>query len=145
MLLLAFFGAGGLIGNIVIGMIVDRSFVFFSVLTPLAIAGAVAIAILMPGSFFAVAAAVLVWGFFFASWLIIVNTWVGHRMPDRLEAGGSLVVTGFQGSIMLAAGVGGLLVDLIGVEAVYVVGVVSLVIGAVLFGLSNRTRAETHS
>jgi hypothetical protein len=41
--------------------------------------------------------------------------------------------------------VGGLLVDLIGVEAVYVVGVVSLVIGAVLFGLSNRTRAETHS
>jgi predicted MFS family arabinose efflux permease len=103
-------------------------------------AATVAVAILVPGTFVAVAAAVLVWGFFFASWLIVVNTWVGHRMPDRLEAGGSLVVTGFQGAITLAAAIGGLVLDLIGVEAVYAIGVASLLIGAVLFGRSHRVR-----
>ncbi|MEL4383078.1 hypothetical protein, partial [Shewanella algae] len=82
----------------------------------------------------------VVWGFFFSSWLIIVNTWVGKRMPDRLEAGGSLVVTGFQLAITIAAGVGGLLVDTVGIETVDAIGIALLVVGAVLFGLSLRRR-----
>ncbi len=138
--LLALFGAGGLIGNLVIGFVVDRSFRLFAVVGPLAIALAVAGILLMPGSVVGVGAAVFVWGFFFASWLIVVNTWVGHRMPDRLEAGGSLVVVGFQGAIMLAAGAGGVLVDALGVELNYLAGVLLLVLGAVLFGASNRVR-----
>ncbi|MGV8881986.1 MAG: MFS transporter [Rhodoglobus sp.] len=140
-LLLALFGAGGLVGNIVIGVVVDRTFRFFAVFTPIVIAVSVAAMILLAGSVWAVAVVATVWGFFFASWLIVVNTWVGHRMPDRLEAGGSLVVVGFQGAIMIAAGVGGLLVDNLSVELVYALGSVSLIIGAVLFGASNRVRA----
>ena len=140
-LLLALFGAGGLIGNIVIGVVVDRTFRFFAVFTPIVIAVSVAAMILLAGSVWAVAVVATVWGFFFASWLIVVNTWVGHRMPDRLEAGGSLVVVGFQGAIMIAAGVGGLLVDGLSVELVYALGSVSLIIGAALFGASNRIRA----
>ena len=139
-LLLALFGAGGLVGNLVIGLIVDRTFAVFAVVGPVSIAAAVFATILLPGSFAAIAVAVFVWGFFFASWLIVVNTWVGHRMPDRLEAGGSLVVVGFQGAIMLAAGVGGILVDALGVELNYVIGAALLVLGAVLFGASNRVR-----
>ena len=139
-MLLAVFGVGGLAGNLVIGLIIDRSFRFFAVLAPAVIAVTVAATIVLSASVVGVAVAVFVWGFFFASWLIVVNTWVGHRMPDRLEAGGSLVVVGFQGAIMLAAGLGGILVDSVGVEPAYAFGVVSLVIGAVLFGLSNRTR-----
>lgn len=139
-LLLAIFGVGGLAGNLIIGLIIDRSFRFFAVLAPAVIAVTVAATILLSGSVLSVAIAVFVWGFFFASWLIVVNTWVGHRMPDRLEAGGSLVVVGFQGAIMLAAGVGGILVDSVGVEPSYAFGAVSLIIGAVLFGLSNRAR-----
>ena len=83
----------------------------------------------------------IVWGFFFASWLIVVNTWIGHRMPDRLEAGGSLVVVGFQGAIAIAAALGGFLVDNVGVELVYVIGAGMLVVGAGLFGASNRARS----
>jgi len=139
-LLLALFGAGGLIGNLVIGLIVDRTFAVFAVVGPVSIAAAVFATILLPGSVAAIGVAVFVWGFFFASWLIVVNTWVGHRMPDRLEAGGSLVVVGFQGAIMLAAGVGGILVDALGVELNYVIGAAILVLGAVLFGASNRVR-----
>lgn len=138
-LLLTLFGIGGITGNIVIGLIVDRSFAFFAVLAPAVIAVAVAAVILLSGSVLGVSIAVFVWGFFFASWLIVVNTWVGYRMPDRLEAGGSLVVVGFQGAIMLAAGLGGLLVDGAGVDVAYGLGAAALLAGAVLFGISNRS------
>ncbi len=137
---LALFGIGGLVGNLTIGLIVDRSFRLFAVLAPAVIAATVLATILLSGSIPGVGIAVFVWGFFFASWLLVVNTWVGHRMPDRLEAGGSLVVVGFQAAIMVAAGVGGILVDGIGVEPSYILGAAALVAGAALFGASNRTR-----
>ncbi|MFF5624530.1 MFS transporter [Microbacterium sp. LWH10-1.2] len=139
--LLALFGLGGLAGNIAIGLVIDRTFAFFAVFAPVVIAVAVISMIVFSGSIVGVAVVVLVWGFFFSSWLIVANTWVGHRMPDRLEAGGSLVVVGFQAAITIAAGVGGLLVDTLSIELVYVVGAVSLLLGAVLFGASNRARA----
>lgn len=138
--LLALFGIGGLIGNLAIGVIIDRTFRLFAVLGPAIISVTVVATILLPGSVPAVGIAVFLWGFFFASWLLVVNTWVGHRMPDRLEAGGSLVVVGFQAAIMVAAGAGGILVDSVGVEPSYVLGAAALVAGAVLFGLSNRVR-----
>ncbi|WP_336631352.1 MULTISPECIES: MFS transporter [unclassified Microbacterium] len=139
-LLLALFGVGGLIGNLVIGLLVDRSFGPLSVIAPLAIAAAITATALLPGSIVAVGVAVVVWGFFFASWLIVINTWVGHRLPDRLEAGGSLVVTGFQGAITLAAATGGVLIDTMGVGAVDGIGVALLVVGATLFAVAGRRR-----
>lgn len=139
--LLALFGAGGLIGNLVIGLVIDRSFAFFAVFAPVVIAVGVASMILLSGTVLGIGIVVFVWGLFFASWLIVVNTWVGHRMPDRLEAGGSLVVVGFQGAIMIAAGVGGFLVDTMSIELVYAVGAVILLVGAVLFGASNRIKS----
>lgn len=140
-LLLAVFGVGGLVGNLVIGVFVDRSFGALAVAAPLAIAGAIAATALLPGSVVAVGAAVFVWGFFFASWLIVINTWVGHRLPDRLEAGGSLVVTGFQAAITIAAGVGGVLIDTAGVVVSDLLAVVLLLAGAALFALTSRDRA----
>lgn len=139
-LLLAVFGIGGFIGNIVIGTGIDRTYRVLAVVTPLLIAGSVLLIILGAGSLWTVGAVAFVWGFFFASWLLIVNTWVGHRMPDRLEAGGGLVVLGFQIGIMLAAGAGGVLVDAIGVELAYTAAAMMLAVGAVLFGLSGRRR-----
>jgi len=136
--LLAIFGLGGLVGNVIIGSVIDRTFVLFGLVAPLAIAGAVTAMLAFPGSIIAVGIAVGVWGFFFASWLIIINAWVAHRMPDRLEAGGSLSVVGFQLGIVVAAGAGGVLVDTAGVEANDALAVALLVAGAVLFGLANR-------
>lgn len=142
-LLLTVFGAGGLVGNLVIGVVIDRTYRLFAVVSPVVIALGLLVMIAASGSPLLIGVAAFVWGLFFASWLLIVNTWVGNRMPDRLEAGGSIVVVGFQAAIMLAAGVGGLLVDGLGIVTVYLVGAGMLVIGAVLFGASNRagTRA----
>lgn len=136
--LLAVFGIGGFIGNLVLGMIIDRTYRPLAVATPLVIAVTVLVVVVAPGLPLLVGVAAFVWGFFFASWLLIVNTWVGHRMPDRLESGGSLVVVGFQGAIMLAAGFGGLLIDAVGIVPVYIAGAVILTLGAALFGASNR-------
>ncbi len=137
-LLLAAFGIGGLIGNLVIGLIIDRALTALSIAAPLVIALAVIAVLAAPGALWAVALAVLVWGFWFASWLLIVNTWVGHRLPDALEAGGSLVTVGFQAGIMLAAGLGGVLVDAFGVSSAYLLGGAALVAGSVLFAIANR-------
>ncbi|MGI6879493.1 MFS transporter [Microbacterium sp. gxy059] len=137
-LLLALFGVGGLIGNIVVGLVVDRRFALLAAATPVGIAAAVAVVILAPGSVGAVGAASFVWGFLFASWMIVINTWAGNRAPDRLEAVGGLVVVGFQAAIALAAGLGGLVVDALGVEAAFAGGAVLLVAGSALFALSGR-------
>ncbi|GAA1658302.1 MFS transporter [Microbacterium flavum] len=139
-LLLALFGVGGLVGNVVVGVVVDRAFGRLAVIGPLVIALSVAVFVVLPSTLPAVATAIVAWGFFFSSWLIVVNTWVGHRMPDRLEAGGSLVVTGFQLAIMIAAGLGGFLVDAAGVVTVDVIGIALLVTGSALFGMSLRAR-----
>ncbi|WP_449281091.1 MFS transporter [Leucobacter sp.] len=139
--LLVLFGVGGLIGNLVIGMVVDRGYRVLAVLTPVVIAGLLVLVVAVSGSVWATGAAVFIWGFFFASWLLIANTWVGNRMPDQLEAGGSLIVVGFQAGIMIAAAAGGALVDAIGIVPVYAAGAVLLLLGAVQFGISDRRSA----
>ncbi len=139
-MLLAMFGAGGFIGNFVIGLVVDRAFKQLSMLAPVVIAAAAFVVLAAPGALWAVGIAVTVWGFFFASWLLVVNTWAGHRLPDALEAGGSLVVVGFQGAIFLAAAGGGILSDAAGITTVYVAAIVILVCGSALFGVSHRGR-----
>lgn len=144
-LLLALFGAGGLLGNIVVGLVVDRAFTAFSVIIPLAISASVLTVLLLPSSLATVAVAISFWGFCFASWLIVVNTWVGHRLPDQLEAGGSLVVVGFQGAIAVAAGLGGVLIDALGVNFAYAAGAVALAGGAILFGCSHRASSASPS
>ena len=126
-MLLAFFGIGGLVGNLTIGLIIDRSFRLFAALAPAVIAAAVAATIVSSGTVLGVGIAVFVWGF--SSHRgddRREHAGSGYRMPDRLEAGGSLVVVGFQGAIMIAAGVGGILVDSIGVEPSYGLGAAAL-------------------
>lgn len=137
-MLLAFFGVGGLIGNLVFGTFVDRAYRVLAVVTPLTIAAFLLLTIGSTASLWSTGAAVFFWGFLFASWLLVANTWVGHRMPDLLEAGGSLIVLGFQAGIMLAAAVGGVIVDGFGIVPVFLIGAVLLVAGGVLFGLSGR-------
>lgn len=136
--LLALFGVGGLVGNVVIGFVVDRGYRALIIVTPVLIAGLILLIIASSGSLWATGGAVVVWGFFYAAWLIIANTWVGNRLPDLLEAGGSLIVVGFQAGITIAAAFGGLLVDAWGIVAVFVIGGAALLVGAALFGISDR-------
>lgn len=137
-LLLGLFGVGGLVGNVVTAAIVDRRLAPLSTAVPLLVAVPILVVLVWPQSPIAAGVAVFVWGMSFAAWLIVLNTWIGRRLPDRLEAGGGLVVVGFQLAITLAAGLGGLLIDGAGVGAAYVTGAVAVAAGAVTFGLAGR-------
>jgi predicted MFS family arabinose efflux permease len=141
-LLLAAFGLGGLIGNIAIGAIVDRAYRVLAVVTPLILSVLLLVVAADTGVLWLIAASVFAWGFFFASWLLIVNTWAANRMPDQLEAGGSLIVVGFQTGIMVAAAVGGLLVDGLGIVVVFAAGALLLLLGSVQFGIADRIAAR---
>jgi len=136
--LLALFGIGGLVGNFLFGAIADRWYRLLAIVTPLVIAGLLVLLQAASGSLLLTAIAVVLWGFFFASWLLVVNTWAGKRMPDMLEPGGTLVVVGFQSGIMIAAGVGGAIVDAIGVGPVVLVGTALLLLGGAFFAASDR-------
>ncbi|MEL5991289.1 MFS transporter [Microbacterium phosphatis] len=137
-LLLGLFGVGGLVGNVVTAAIVDRRLAPLSTAVPLLVAVPILVVLVWPQSPIAAGVAVFVWGMSFAAWLIVLNTWIGRRLPDRLEAGGGLVVVGFQLAITLAAGLGGLLIDGAGVGTAYVTGAVAVAAGAVTFGLAGR-------
>ncbi|MGA0567842.1 MFS transporter [Rathayibacter sp. KR2-224] len=139
--LLVVFGIGGVVGNLVVGAIADRHLALLRYLQPALIAAAIALTVVGRGSVIAIAAAVVVWGFGFGAWPAVINTWAARYVPDRLEAAGGLVVAGFQLAITLGAGVGGILVDSIDVRATYVVAVVVVAAGAVLFGSAGRRRS----
>lgn len=136
--LLVLYGVGGFLGNVVIGALVDRHLRALAFGVPAALAVAILVVALLPGSLPAIVGAVLVWGMGFGGWLVVVNTWLAHVVPDRLEAGGGLVVAGFQLAITLGAAAGGLLVDLAGVPATFAVAAVVLALGSALFGIANR-------
>lgn len=138
--LLVVFGIGGVIGNLVVGALADRHLALLRYLQPALIAGAILLAVVGQGSVIVVAAAVAVWGFGFGAWPAVINTWAGRYIPDRLEAAGGLVVAGFQLAITLGAGIGGILVDSADVRFTYLVAVVVVAVGVVLFGSAGRRR-----
>ncbi|GGA70500.1 MFS transporter [Pseudoclavibacter endophyticus] len=136
--MLVAFGIGGLVGTFVIGMLVDRYLSVLRSVVPALIAVSVLMLALMSSSLVLVAIAVFAWGIGFGAWLLTVTTWIGRQAPDRLEAGGGLVVAGFQGAIALGAGVGGLLVDLLGIFPTLLVAVGALIVGGAMFGSAGR-------
>ncbi|WP_111467172.1 MFS transporter [Microbacterium suaedae] len=137
-LMLALFGAGGLIGNVVTGGLVDQHTRILSAAVPLLVAASILVALISSGSAWVFGAAVFVWGAAFGGWLIVLNAWIGRQAPDRLESGGALVVVGFQFAIVVAAGIGGLIVDLGGVLPAYAVAAISSGVGTVLFVAAAR-------
>ncbi|GAB3575882.1 MFS transporter [Leifsonia lichenia] len=139
--LLVLFGIGGVVGNLVVGALADRFLGLLRYLQPAFIAFAILLSVVGQGSVIVVAIAVAVWGFGFGAWPAVINTWAGRYIPDRLEAAGGLVVAGFQLAITLGAGIGGILVDSVDVRTTYVVAVIVVAVGVVLFGSAGRRRA----
>jgi predicted MFS family arabinose efflux permease len=138
-MLLAVFGIGGLVGNIAIGLLVDRHLHVLRFAVPGLIVAGIGLVTLFPGQLAVIVGAVAVWGFGFGAWLTVITTWLGRVVPDRMEAGGGLLVAGFQLAITLGAGLGGVLVDTIGVTWAFGVGAIAALVGGILFG-SARTR-----
>lgn len=141
-ILLALFGFGGLIGNFVIGALVDRWLRVLLVAVPLAIGvGIAAIAAGVPALGYVAA---VVWGAAFGGILNVTQLWVTRALPGRVEAGGGLLVAGFQTAIILGSAIGGVGVDGIGLAPTYLVAAAAAIAGGVLLAVSlSRAGAAT--
>lgn len=131
-LLLLLFGVGGFVGNLVLGMLADRYLGLLRLLVPLMTATSIAIVITFT-SIPALMVGAVLWGAGFGGWLVVLNTWLARIIPDRLEAGAGLAVAGFQLAIATGAGIGGLLVDSVGVVPAFYTAVGIVSVGAALF------------
>ncbi|WP_125775744.1 MFS transporter [Antribacter gilvus] len=132
--MLVVFGVGGVVGNAVIGLVIDKHLRAMRYAVPLLIGTGVVLLAVLPGVAWVVYAAVGAWGFAFGAWLMVVTTWMGRLAPTRMEAGGGLLVAGFQLAITVGAGVGGLLVDSAGIQVALIAAAVSALVGGFLFG-----------
>ncbi|MFE5306981.1 MFS transporter [Isoptericola sp. NPDC056605] len=130
--LLAMFGAGGLVGNFAIGALVDRHLAVLLLAVPVAVGASVAAVGLASAVPLLVYPAVVLWGAAFGGILNVVQVWITRMMPDQVEAGSGLVVAAFQTAIILGSAVGGLGVDSVGVGWTYLVAAVAAVAGGVL-------------
>ncbi|MDJ0396038.1 MFS transporter [Rhodococcus sp. G-MC3] len=139
---LAVFGIGGFAGNLLIGLLVDNHLQTMRLLVPTLIAAGIAGLAAFPSQTWLVIFAVGIWGFAFGAWLIVAATWMGRNAPDQMEAGGGLLVAGFQLAITLGAGLGGLLVDSGGIELALIFAAISSLVGGLMFGLV-RGRADS--
>ncbi|MEG9227637.1 MFS transporter [Aeromicrobium sp. Sec7.5] len=135
--LLVVFGVGGFVGNLAIGVLVDRHLRVLRLAVPLLMAAGIGALGVFPGSVAVVAVAVAAWGFSFGAWLTVVTTWMARVANDLMEAGGGLVVAGFQLAITLGAGFGGLVVDGLGIRPALVVGALIGLVGAAIFSTAR--------
>jgi len=135
--LMATFGLGSVAGGLLTGALVDQHLAVLRCSSPVVLAASIALLAASP-PLWLVVVAVVAWGAVFGSWLIIVSTWAGRVLPTHMEAGGGLVVAGYQFAIALGAGTGGILIDFAGVRATLVVAAVAALSGGVLFGTARR-------
>jgi predicted MFS family arabinose efflux permease len=135
------FGIGSVIGNVVTGLLIARFLRALRVVLPLLVAVPILVLSLAPQSHIVLDVAVVVWGCSFGGWLTVVMTWIGRAEPDRLEAGGGLVVGGFQAAVTVGAVIGGALLDGSGIRTALLVAAAAAAVGSAIFG----TAPERHS
>lgn len=138
-LLLMVYGIASFVGNLAAGPLADRRLSVLVIAAPVAI-GAGTVLLALAGSGVALAfATVVVWGVGFGAVPTMVQTWIAHVAPSRLESAGGLVVAAFQVAITIGAAVGGLLVDSVGVQAALIAGGIAAVLGG---GVLSSARAR---
>jgi predicted MFS family arabinose efflux permease len=136
--LLAVYGVGGLVGNLLSGLVADRHLGLALVTVPVLIAVGIVTFSLSTGSALLVFVAVALWGIGFGAVPTTSQTWISRAEPHRVEAAGGLVVATFQLAIALGAALGGLLLDASSVQTVFLAGGTAVIVGGVLLASTRR-------
>nr|MBP8221559.1 MFS transporter [Aeromonadaceae bacterium] len=80
------------------------------------------------------------WGAINAAIPVGWSAWIADGIRDAPESGGGLMVAAIQLAIMLGAAFGGLLLDLISVEATFIASALLLITATLLVGNGKRLR-----
>ena len=78
---------------------------------------------------------VIAWGFVFGFIPVGWSTWITRTLADKAELVGGLSVAAIQFSIGLAAGVGGMTFDQLGVSGIFITATIICIIGAIITAL----------
>lgn len=124
-------GASGLTGNLLAGKPLQANIngTFASAVGMLAVS--LALLLLFGTSFWICLPLIAIWAFFRNIVGVGGNAWIAQAFPQHAEGAGGLLVTFIQGSMMLGAMLGGVLIDSIGPKAPPTAALVILSIGAV--------------
>ncbi|MGU3290854.1 MFS transporter [Williamsia sp. M5A3_1d] len=141
-LLLAVFGIGGLAGNLLAGISVDRRLVAVMVAVPIVVGLSIIGFSLATHSVPLVFVATAMWGAGFGAIPTMSQTWLARVEPKRIEAAGGLFVATFQLAIALGAALGGFLLDQTGIGTVFVLGGVAVLVGGMLLASTRRSLAR---
>jgi predicted MFS family arabinose efflux permease len=135
-LVLLLMGVAGLAGTALIGRFIGRSLKAVLCIAPLAMA-AIAVALIVAGaSVVATASLLIVWGLVGTALPVAWWTWLARTLPEDAEAGGGLMVAVIQMAITAGAAAGGLLFDVGGHAATFLVSAVLLCASAGFSALS---------
>ena len=107
---------------------------------PLALAGVTLALMLVEHQLWGVALAMTLWGAINAAIPVGWSAWIADGIRDAPESGGGLMVAAIQLAIMLGAAFGGLLLDLISVEATFIASALLLITATLLVGNGKRLR-----
>lgn len=141
-ILLAVYGIGGLLGNLLSGLFVDRHLGVAMVVVPLIIAVAIIGFAMSIKSVVLVFTAAAVWGVGFGGIPTMSQTWIARVEPDRVEAAGGLFVATFQLAIALGAALGGALLNIAGVQTLLVTGGIAVLLGGAFLVSTRRGLAR---
>jgi len=138
------FGAASLTGTLTAPILLKRTIRL--TLTGVAAAQAVLLALLFilgAGSTVITVTLVAGWGFAVGMVAVAWSTWLAQSYPDHGESGGGILVAVIQGSMMLGAIFGGVLIDAAGPTAPLLAATVVLAVGAVYTFTALPERTST--
>jgi predicted MFS family arabinose efflux permease len=140
--LLLAYGAAGIIGTLLGGVLVTRS-TFRTLVAAIMILGVAVILTAAAAAATVLAMAlVIAWGLVWGIVPIGLQTWMMSAVPDVPEAASAALVTVFQLSIAGGALAGGLIVDTFGLRADFIVAG-ALGLASAAYGLARRRSAAT--
>lgn len=137
---LLLFGLSGLTGTIAAPRTLNKSIYAVMVTAPAALAILLAVLLSVAHLVVPAVAILMVWSFARAHMGVGANAWIAQEFADNVEGAGGILVAVIQGSMMLGAILGGVLIDTRGAASPPVAGAIILAIGAVYVFFAMRPR-----
>ena len=137
------FGATGLAGNFLVAPLARRH-LKATILAASLLVAVPALLLVATGGAFPPVVALGLWGLGYGAVPVALQTWIGRAAPAAFEAGSSLYIAAFQGSIAAGSLIGALTVASRGLPTALGVGAALALASALVFGtLTRRGRTRT--
>jgi predicted MFS family arabinose efflux permease len=133
-------GLAGFIGTTVASAVLTKHLYRLLHWLPLALALVTLALLMVEHRLWGVAVAMTLWGAINAAIPVGWSAWIADGIQDAPESGGGLMVAAIQLAIMLGAAFGGMLLDLVSVEATFIASALLLITATVIIGNGTRLR-----